>query len=105
MTDISVNKNLINNTVWIQVESSVVSQEAAYLAPQPKKPLIVIRLIDKFSGGLDDAFKTSIEPDYLSNSEEHLKLAAKVINGETENRLPIIYVSSKYFYNELNRHG
>ncbi|EGG4503754.1 hypothetical protein HKL56_004538, partial [Salmonella enterica] len=100
VTDISINKNLINNTVWIQVESSVVSQEAAYLAPQPKKPLIVIRLIDKFSGGLDDAFKTSIEPDYLSNSEEHLKLAAKVINGETENRLPIIYVSSKYFYNE-----
>lgn len=27
-------------------------------------------------------------------------MAAKVINGETENRLPIIYVSSKYFYNE-----
>lgn len=26
VTDISINKNLINNTVWIQVESSVVSQ-------------------------------------------------------------------------------
>lgn len=100
VTDISINKELTTNATWIQVESSVVSQEAAYLAPQPKKPLIVMRLIDKFSGGPDDAFKTSTEPHYLSSSIEDLYVAAKVINGETDNRLPIIYVSAKYFYNE-----
>lgn len=100
ITDISVNKNNITNTTWIQVESSVVSQEAAYLAPQTKKPLIVMKLIDKFSGGLDDVFKISIEPQVLESTEEHLNIAAKVINGDTDNRLPIIYVSSKYFFNE-----
>ncbi|WP_031521269.1 hypothetical protein [Siccibacter colletis] len=100
VTDISINKNLTNGKTWIQVESSVVSQEAAYLAPQPKKPLIVMRLIDRFSGGSDDAFKTSVEPHYLSTTNDHLNMAAKVINGETDNRLPIIYVSSKYFFNE-----
>ncbi len=100
VTDISINKNLIDNTAWVQVESSVVSQEAAYLAPQPKRPLIVMRLIEKFSGGLDDVFETSIEPRYLLNSDEDLHVAAKVINGDTDNRLPVIYVSSKYFYNE-----
>lgn len=100
VTDISINKDLATNTTWIQVESSVVSQEAAYLSPQPKKPLIVIRLIDKFSGGLDDVFNTSSDPHYLSSSSEHLYMAAKIVNGETNNRLPIIYVSSKYFYNE-----
>ncbi|HDD8572043.1 TPA: hypothetical protein PBO53_004596, partial [Escherichia coli] len=100
VTDISINKNLKTDTMWIQVESSVVSQDAAYLAPQPKKPLVVMRLIDKFSGGLDDIFKVSVEPHSLDDTDEHLNIAAKVINGETDNRLPIIYVSSKYFFNE-----
>ncbi|MGY0152685.1 hypothetical protein ACVQ8M_09315 [Edwardsiella tarda] len=100
ITDISVNKNNQNNTVWIQVESSVVTQEAAYLTPKPKKPLIVMRLIDEFSGGLDDILDISVEPHFLNTTDEHLNIAAKVINGETENRLPIIYVSSKYFFNE-----
>ncbi|MCZ5334930.1 hypothetical protein O5630_23480 [Escherichia coli] len=100
VTDISINKNLKTDTMWIQVESSVVSQDAAYLAPQPKKPLVVMRLIDKFPGGLDDIFKVSVEPHSLDDTDEHLNIAAKVINGETDNRLPIIYVSSKYFFNE-----
>ncbi|EJG6427508.1 hypothetical protein NAF47_004051, partial [Escherichia coli] len=65
ITDISINKNLKTDTMWIQVESSVVSQDAAYLAPQPKKPLVVMRLIDKFPGGLDDIFKVSVEPHSL----------------------------------------
>ncbi|MFW0699132.1 hypothetical protein [Pantoea sp. R13S299] len=100
ITDVSVSKNLTSNSTWIQVESSVVSQEAVYLAPLPKKPLIVMRLIEKFSGGVDDIFKISIEPHNLIDDPEDLNIAAKVINGKTENRLPIIYISSKYHYNE-----
>jgi len=100
ITDVSVSINLITNSTWIQVESSVISQEAVYLAPLPKKPLIVMRLIERFSGGLDDFFRVSIEPYNLDTSKEDLNVATKVINGETDNRLPIIYISSKYHYNE-----
>ncbi|TDN64272.1 hypothetical protein [Scandinavium goeteborgense] len=98
ITDISVSKNSISNKTWIQVESAVISQEAAYLSSQPKKPLIVMKLIDRFSGGTDDRLKISIEPYLLSSSDDDFILAEKVINGETENRLPVIYISSKFFY-------
>lgn len=100
ITDISVNKNLNTEKVWIQVEATVISQEAAYLATQPKKPLIVMRLIDKFSGGYDDKFQISVEPRMLASIEDDLAIAASVINGDTENKLPVIYISSKYYYNE-----
>lgn len=100
ITDISVNIDHNTNKTWVQVESEVVSQEAAYLAPQPKKPLIVMRIIDRFSGGIDDKFQVSVEPYTLEDNSEDLNTISNIINGEYNNRLPIIYVSSKYYYNE-----
>ncbi|ATZ93031.1 hypothetical protein [Dickeya fangzhongdai] len=100
ITDISVNKDLIQKKTWVQVESSVVSQEAAYSAPQPKKPLIVMRLIEKFPGGNDDFFPISIEPFRFKDDNDSIKFASDIINGNTKNKLPVIYVSSKYYFNE-----
>lgn len=100
ITDISTNEYTNEDRVWVHVESSVYAQQAAYKTPQTKRPLIVMKLLDKFSGGRDDNFTIGIEPVYLKNDEQSLSQAASLINANTMNRLPVVYVSSKYFYRE-----
>ncbi|WP_148057956.1 hypothetical protein [Lelliottia amnigena] len=100
VTDISANEYIEDGNVWVQVESSVYAQQAAYKTPDTKRPLIVMKLLDKFSGGKDDCFTIGIEPVLLENNEESLKYVTSFINAETTNRLPVVYVSAKYFYKE-----
>ena len=100
ITDISANEYRSTGRVWVHVESSVYAQLAAYKTPHTKRPLIVMKLLDKFSGGMDDSFTIGIEPVYLKNDEQYLIEAASFINANTKNRLPVVYVSSKYFYRE-----
>lgn len=100
ITDISANEYTKDGSVWIQVESNVYAQQAASKAPETKRPLIVMKLLDKFSGGKDDLFTIGIEPLFLDNNEECLKNVASFINAETTNRLPVVYVSAKYFFKE-----
>lgn len=100
ITDISINENKDEQSIWIQVESEVLTQEAVYKAPETKKPLIVMKLIEKFSGGYDDVLVVNTEPVFLEDNKESLELSSKIINSELNNRLPVVYVSSKYFYSE-----
>lgn len=100
VTEISINEYLDDRSLWIQVQSSVFTQDVAYKAPNTKKPLIVIHLLDKFSGGNDDIFGVGIEPVLLRNNEIDLNLASGVINASTKNRLPVVYISSKYYYRD-----
>ncbi|MCT2419505.1 hypothetical protein N1689_16785 [Pantoea sp. XY16] len=100
VTDISANEYGKDGSVWINVESNVYAQQAAYKAPETKRPLIVMKLLDKFSGGKDDCFTIGIEPVALENNEECLSHVSSVINAETKNRLPVVYVSAKYFFKE-----
>lgn len=100
VTDISVNHYYSEGRTWVQVESSVVTQKAVHKTPITKTPLIVLHLLDKFSGGKDDVFNVGIEPVFLNNSEECLSFASDLINGVLKNRLPVVYVSSKYFFRE-----
>ncbi|GKX42538.1 hypothetical protein SOASR015_15720 [Pectobacterium carotovorum subsp. carotovorum] len=100
VTDISTNEYRKDGSVWIQVESNVYAQQAVYKAPKTKRPLIVMLLLDKFSGGKDDNFTIGVEPVYLNDSQEGLEKATNLINAKTSNRLPVVYVSSKYYYRE-----
>lgn len=100
VTDVAVNYYFSEGKTWVQVESSVVTQQAVHKAPVTKTPLIVLRLLDKFSGGRDDVFKVGIEPVLLDGSEHSLGFACDIINGRHKNRLPVVYVSSKYFFKE-----
>lgn len=99
ITDISINEYTTGPT-WVQIESSVITQDVAYKVPKVKKPLIVFNLINKFSGGLDDIFDVDIDPLYLRDSAQDLDLSSKIILSQTKNRLPIIYVSSKFHFKE-----
>lgn len=100
VTDISANAYDKEGSVWVQVESNVYAQQAAYKTPETKRPLIVMKLLDKFSGGKDDDFTIGLEPVYLKDNDDCLYNVASFINAKTKNRLPVVYVSAKYFYKE-----
>ncbi|MEG9731268.1 hypothetical protein [Enterobacter asburiae] len=100
VTDISANEYNNDGSVWIHVESNVYAQQAVSKTPTTKRPLIVMKLLDKFSGGKDDCFTIDAEPIYLADNDVCLYNAASFINAEINNRLPIVYVSAKYFYKE-----
>lgn len=60
--------------------------------PVPKKPYIVRQIIDRLGGGRDGGLPIGDEPVYL---EEHeVDRAANYIVGETQNDLPVVYVSA-----------
>ncbi|MES3206841.1 hypothetical protein QDR00_04045 [Serratia ureilytica] len=99
ITDISISKSKDNSSVWVQVESEVETQNVTFKAPRPKKPLIVLQLIEAFPGGFDDEFAMSIHPIYLEkNTIESFSKAKKIINSEFGNRLPTVYISTNYNY-------
>ncbi|HHO3377025.1 TPA: hypothetical protein ACRRWQ_000819 [Morganella morganii] len=100
ITDISINEYINEGSLWVQVQSNVLTQDAAYKSPNTKRPLIVMNLLDKFSGGDDDIFNVGIEPIYLKDTQEDIEKATSIINSSTKNRLPIVYVSSRYYYRE-----
>ncbi|MCZ4127682.1 hypothetical protein [Stutzerimonas balearica] len=92
ITDISFVKG--DTDFWVTVKASQESASAASSYGEVKKPIIVIRLLNRFGGGLDGDLPVAIEPIYLKDSEVGVRLAKALINGESVNRLPVVYVSS-----------
>jgi hypothetical protein len=78
---------------WVNVKSYCNSRIATVNLPDIKKPLIVIRLIDRYGGGYDGLLKVNHEALQIPDNDEGLGLAASLINNEAGNRLPIVYVS------------
>lgn len=100
ITDISINEYIDDGSLWVQIQSDFLTQDLVYKSPTPKPPLVVIKLLEKFSGGADDIFEINIEPIYLNDNEEDINLASKVINSTAENRIPVVYVSARHHYYE-----
>lgn len=100
ITDISINEYINDGNLWVQIQSDFLTQDVVYKSPNPKPPLIVIKLLDAFSGGNDDIFEINIEPVYLEDKEEDIELASKIVNSLTKNRIPVVYVSARYNYYE-----
>lgn len=82
-----------NGEAWVNVKAYCNSFTATSNIPQIKKPLIVIRLIDRYGGGIDGDLKVNHEHHELKDSLIDLQYAADLINGETGNRLPIVLIS------------
>lgn len=90
---------LIMNTseeVWASVKSICEYIGIVNELPPIKKPVIIIRLIDRFGGGLDGDLLVSHEPTLLSEDENGRELAINTSLGNLETRLPIVYVSCGY---------
>lgn len=68
--------------------------EAGISLPKPKRPYIVKLLLDEFGGDLDGQFQVSASPITLQESE--LDVAGRLLNGEMDLKLPVIYASATW---------
>lgn len=78
---------------WVNVKAYCNTFVASANIPSLKKPLIIIRLIDRYGGGSDGVLTVNHEFIQLEDTESDLLLAADLINGTTGNRLPIVYIT------------
>lgn len=92
ITEISYIKS--SDDFLVSVKAGQESSSAVSNYGEVKKPVIVIRLLDRFGGGLDGDLPVAIDPIYLKEGEVGFRLAEALINGESINRLPVVYVSA-----------
>jgi hypothetical protein len=62
--------------------------------PTAKKPFLVRTLLKEIGGGLDGEVYVSDNPYALRDND--LAMAARLINGDAENHLPVVYVSRNF---------
>lgn len=96
VTTISFLTMLSTKEVWASIKVVCESVSIINELPPLKKPVLIIRLIDRFGGGLDGDLFLSHTPTTLNEDEDGYDLAEKIILGNIESRLPIVYVSCGY---------
>lgn len=94
ITEISYIKN--HEEFWVSIKASQESSSAASEHIEIKKPVLVIRLLNRFGGGVDGDLPVTIEPIELKDDDAGLMIAKALIKGETVNRLPVVYISASY---------
>jgi hypothetical protein len=62
--------------------------------PRPNKPYIVRQILEEMGGDIDGDFQVCDEPRILAESE--VDVAARLLLGETNHYLPVIYTSSTF---------
>lgn len=62
--------------------------------PAPKKPDFIRQVISKLKGGMDGSIPVADKPFFLEEGE--IEIAARLISGQADNLLPIIYISANY---------
>lgn len=79
---------------FISVRVSCDALSTAIRLPAPRKPYFIGQVIAKLGGGMDGSIPVTDQPFFLN--EEEVSVAAALILGTAENRLPIVYVSSDF---------
>ena len=79
---------------WTGIKATCASKEISIEIPQVKKPVIIIRLLDRFGGGLDNDIDVGHNPIFLAPDESGVDLAVNLISKTKNFRLPVVYVSS-----------
>jgi hypothetical protein len=79
---------------WVSVRTSREAQRAQLGLPPAKKPFIVKTLLSTLGGGLDGEVHVSDTPHNLSLSD--LGKATRLLNGDADNYLPIVYISRSF---------
>ncbi len=80
---------------WVSIRVFCESKHPAARLPIAKKPVVVRTLLQALGGGRDGELQVGQEAYYLSNTE--IEKAAKLIVGDSECRLPIVYVSASFY--------
>jgi len=76
---------------WVGIRVTCESMQTATRLPAAKKPIIVRSLLRDLGGGVDGGLLVQEAPLFLKNGE--IDLAARLIVGEVECHLPIVYTS------------
>lgn len=79
---------------WVGLRTSCESRHPASRLPPAKKPILVRVLLEQLHGGPDGALVVGSEPVLLSADD--LGLAVNCLSGESNCRLPIVYVSAGF---------
>jgi hypothetical protein len=82
------------NGCWVGVRTSREAQRAQLALPAAKKPFIVKTLLSTLGGGLDGEVYVSDAPHNLIPSD--LGKAVRLLNGDADNYLPVIYISRTF---------
>ncbi|XKH00306.1 hypothetical protein LG325_09340 [Marinobacter nauticus] len=90
ITEIIYEELIDSSNISIQVFSE--SDKTKLSLPPARKPYIVRQLISEIGGGVDGSLQVSDQPLFLNNLD--IDFAADLINGNCENRLPIVYISA-----------
>lgn len=78
----------------LSVQLSCEALTTAARLPTPKKPHFIRQVLNELGGGMDGSIPVADKPFFLSENEADV--AAKLISGVADNRLPIVYVSANY---------
>lgn len=80
---------------WVSIRVFCESTHPAARLPVAKKPVVVRTLLHALGGGRDGELDVGQNAYYLGNTE--IEKAAKLIVGDSECRLPIVYVSANFY--------
>lgn len=88
----------------IRLRTACVANAPQAIIEVPKKPYLIKSLLMDYWGGSDGFIVVSDRPFILTESQENLDLAAKIVNGKATNQLPVVYISSiSHDYHQISR--
>lgn len=79
---------------WVGIKVSCESNHPAVRLPPAKKPVLVRTLLDAMGGAPDGLLRVEGRPRRLENTE--IDVAARLIAGKSDCRLPVVYVSAGF---------
>lgn len=82
------------DSAFAGIRTSRQSTHAQITLPRAKKPHIIKTILDELGGGLDGEVFVRDTPRFLSENDANM--AVRLINGDADNYLPVIYVSRTF---------
>ncbi len=89
-----ITHSTIDGNPWVSIRVSVESNSPIIRLPESKKPIICKNLVSKFGGSYDGELMVQDSPHFLNDSD--LNIAKNIIESNSSNRLPIVYVSKPF---------
>ena len=90
----TVNFSQTERDAWVAIRVYCDSSHPSTSLPLAKKPVLVRTLLQKLGGGEDGDLQVGENAVFLTNAE--IDKAALIIQGTTDFRLPVVYVSSTF---------
>lgn len=90
--------SISEDSSFVGIRTSRQSEHAQITLPRAKKPHIIKTILGELGGGLDGEIYVKEEPHFAAESDAGM--VVRLINGDADNYLPVIYVS-RTFQNQL----